>query len=246
MNESTRQQLLQINSNFYNNFADSFAATRYGAQPGWERIIPYFPARCQVLDLGCGNGRFAHFLDERLDQVDYVGVDGSENLVGIAEKRSAELSRTTTAFHAIDLAEDDWQIERSDFDAVVALAVMHHIPSFAARSTFLRAAASCLAPGGTLILSNWRFAHNARMCRKIVPWQQVGLNDADVESGDYLLDWKKDGQVGYRYAHQLDEDEVVGLAQQAGLNVTEQFHADGREGDLSFYSILEHQIGNNL
>ena len=238
MNEIVRQQLREINSDFYNNFADSFAATRYGAQPGWERIIPYFPARCQVLDLGCGNGRFAHFLDTRLEQVDYVGVDGSESLVEIARKRTADLPRTAAAFHTIDLAQHDWQSEFGDFDVVVALAVMHHIPSFAARSTFLRAAANCLAPSGVLILSNWRFAHNARMRKKIIPWHQVGLNDADVESGDYLLDWKKDGQVGYRYAHQLDEDEMVELAQVAGLKIIEQFHADGREGDLSMYSVL--------
>jgi len=243
VNAQTRQKLLQINSDFYNTFAGAFAATRYGAQPGWDRIIPHFPKRCQVLDLGCGNGRFAHFLDERLEQVDYVGVDGSKNLVEIAQKGSADLSRTTTAFHAIDLAQRDWQFHHDTFDAVVALAVMHHIPSFAARSAFLRAAANCLAPTGVLVLSNWRFAHNERMRKKIVPWQQVGLNDADVESGDYLLDWKKDGQVGYRYAHQLHEDEVVGLAQQAGLNVTEQFHADGREGDLSLYSVLRPQNG---
>jgi len=74
------------------------------------------------------------------------------------------------------------------------------------------------------------------MCLRF--WQQVGLNDSDVESGDYLLDWKKDGQIGYRYAHQLNEDEMIELAREAGLNVTEQFHADGREGDLSLYSVM--------
>ena len=239
MNQIIRQRLLQINKDFYNNFAGAFAATRYGAQPGWDRIIPHFPERCQVLDLGCGNGRFAHFLDERLQQVDYAGMDGSKKLVEIAKKRAGNLARTTTRFHAVDLDDSDWQIELHDFDVVVALAVLHHIPSFAARSDFLRAAASCLAPTGVLILSNWRFAHNARMRKKIVPWQQVGLTDADVEPGDYLLDWKAGGEIGYRYAHQLDEAEVVELAQQAGLKIIEQFHADGREGDLSLYTVLE-------
>ena len=240
MNTQTRQQLRQINNDFYNSFADSFASTRYGAQPGWDYIIPHFPDPCQVLDLGCGNGRFAHFLDARLEQVDYTGLDGSERLVEIAKKRSGELSRTTAVFHAIDLGNSDWQIDLNAFDVVVALAVMHHIPSFAARSAFLRAAASCLAPSGVLILSNWRFAHNARMRKKIAPWQQVGLTDDDVEPGDYLLDWKTGGNTGYRYAHQLDESEVAELAKKAGLTVIEQFRADGREGDLSLYSVLRY------
>ena len=239
MDMQTQQRLLQINNDFYNSFADSFAATRYGAQPGWDRIIPHFPDPCQVLDLGCGNGRFTYFLDERLEQVDYVGLDGSKKLVEIAKKRSGDLVRTRAAFHDVDLNNSDWQIELNDFDVIVALAVLHHIPSFAARSTFLRAAANCLTPTGVLVLSNWRFAHNARMRKKIVPWQQVGLTDADVEPGDYLLDWKKDG-IGYRYAHQLDEAEVAELAQQAELTVITQFHADGREGDLSLYSVLQY------
>ncbi len=237
MDTQAQQRLLQINSDFYNSFADSFAGTRYGAQPGWDRIIPHFPDPCQVLDLGCGNGRFAHFLDERLAQVDYTGLDGSEQLIEIARKRAGNLSHTAAAFRAVNLDQRDWQGDFGAFDVVVALAVMHHIPSFAARSAFLRAAASCLAPTGVLILSNWRFAHNARMRKKIVPWQQVGLSDADVEPGDYLLDWKKDG-TGYRYAHQLDEAEVVELAKEVGLQVIEQFHADGREGDLSLYTVL--------
>ena len=238
MNESVRRRLLQINREFYDNFAGAFAATRYGAQPGWDRIIPHFPERCQVLDLGCGNGRFAHFLDERLQQVDYVGLDGSRRLVEIARKRAGELAQTT--FRVVDLNGSAWHLEYNDFAVVAALAVLHHIPSFAARSTFVRAAASCLAPTGVLVLSNWRFAQNKRMRRKIVPWEAVGLTDDDVEPGDYLLDWKKDGRVGYRYAHQLDEAEMVELAQQAGLTISEQFHADGREGDLSLYSVLRY------
>jgi SAM-dependent methyltransferase len=242
VNESTRQQLLQINSDFYNSFADSFAGTRYGAQPGWDRIIPHFPAPCQVLDLGCGNGRFAHFLDERLDRVGYTGLDGSERLIEIARQRAEGLTRTSALFHAVDLTQPDWEQPHGSggFDVVVALAVMHHIPSIAARSAFLRAAASCLAPTGVLILSNWRFAHNARMRAKIVPWQQVGLTDDDVEPDDYLLDWKAGGNTGYRYAHQLGEAEVAELAQEVGLIVSEQFHADGREGDLSLYSVLRY------
>ncbi len=75
------------------------------------------------------------------------------------------------------------------------------------------------------------------MRRKIVPWETIGVAEQDLEPGDYLLDWKKDG-TGYRYAHQLDEGEMVELAQEAGLTIIEQFHADGREGDLSFYTVL--------
>lgn len=237
MTPETRERLLQINRLFYEQHAQDFAATRFGSQPGWTRIIPYFPRRCQVLDLGCGNGRFAHFLDTHLSETRYLGLDGSEGLVEIARQRTAGLRRTQAEFQAADLSQPDWarHIGAGGFDVVMALAVLHHIPGFDARSDLLRSAAACLAPTGRLILSTWRFTHSPRLRRKIRPWDAIGLTPADVDSGDYLLDWQADG---LRYVHELDEAEAAVLATAAGLQVVEQFRADGREGDLSLYSVL--------
>ena len=109
MDESARQQLLQINKDFYEAHASAFAATRFGAQPGWERIILHFPPRCQVLDLGCGNGRLAWFLDERLQTVHYLGLDGSERLVRLAGRRAQDLARTQAEFRVADLAQPGWE-----------------------------------------------------------------------------------------------------------------------------------------
>lgn len=239
MNEAVRRQLLALNRTFYNRFAASFAATRFGPQPGYQRIIHYFSASCQVLDLGCGNGRFAAFLDQHLERVVYVGLDISPRLIELARQRAAGLQHVEARFRVADLAASGWEAElpARAFDVTVALAVLHHIPGAEHRGALVRTAATLLKRGGYLILSNWRFLHNARMRRKIVPWETVGLSADDVEPGDYLLDWKRDG-VGYRYVHQLDEAEVEALATAAGLAVVEQFHADGREGDLSLYSVL--------
>lgn len=239
MNEQIYQRLIALNRAFYEQFAASFAATRGGAQPGYARLLSYFPSRCQVLDLGCGNGRFARFLDEHLEEVTYVGVDGSTRLIELARQNTAGLRCTRARFLLLDLAQPGWegQLAGRCFHVVVALAVLHHIPGRDARAAFVRAAASCLKPGGYLVLSNWRFLHNERMRRKIVPWERIGLSAADVEPGDYLLNWKREG-VGYRYVHALDEEEVVELAARSGLRVVEQFHSDGREGDLSLYSVL--------
>ncbi len=238
MTEATRQKLLALNREFYERFAASFSGTRFGSQPGWDRIIPYFPPRCAVLDLGCGNGRLARFLDERLEQARYVGVDASEGLLAIARAQTAGLQRVRAEFFPMDLSQEGWHRRLGRFDVVTALAVLHHIPGYHARVQFVREAARCMHPEGALILSTWRFTHNPRMRRKILPWSVMGLSEADVEPGDYLLDWKKDGG-GMRYAHELDAGEVAELARDAGLRVVEQFAADGREGDLSLYSVLQ-------
>ncbi len=237
MKESVRQRLLDINRTFYEQFGASFSGTRFGAQPGWDRIIHYFPQRGAVLDLGCGNGRLALYLEQHLQQARYVGLDGSEALLRIAREQTAHLAHISTEFFRIDLSSDEWRRASGYFDVVTALALLHHIPGFEARRAFVQAAGACLKPGGVLILSNWRFVQNERMRRKLLPWAAAGLKDADVEPGDYLLDWKKDGG-GVRYAHQLDEAEIETLAKAADLSLEEHFLADGREGDLSLYSVL--------
>ncbi len=256
MKRSVQEKLLAINREFYEQFGASFSGTRFGAQPGWDRIIHYFPKRGAVLDLGCGNGRLALYLEARCDALNaadaltnerapnvrrasirYVGLEGSEALLAIARERTANLAHVSTEFFTMDLSTDAWHRASHYFDVVAALAVLHHIPGFEVRQTFVQAASQCLKPGGALILSNWRFVQNPRMMRKALPWSAAGLSEADVEPGDYLLDWKKDG-VGLRYAHQLDENEVAALAAAAGLAVVEQFVSDGREGNLSLYSVL--------
>ncbi len=256
MNNATRQKLLAINREFYEQFGASFSGTRFGAQPGWDRIIHYFPRQGAVLDLGCGNGRLALFLEKWTEDrrrrteeansssrspvsgppIRYVGLDGSEALLAIARAKTANLQHVSTQFFAANLSSDAWPPGLGRFHVVTALAVLHHIPGFHARQRFLQNAAAHLLPSGVLILSNWRFTHNPRMRRKILPWAAAGLSQEDVEPEDFLLDWKKDGG-GLRYAHQLDEAEVEALAAGAGLRVVEQFVADGREGDLSLYSI---------
>ncbi len=238
MRESVRQRLLSINHEFYEQFGASFSGTRFGAQPGWDRIIHYFPKRGAVLDLGCGNGRLALYLEGRLEQVRYVGLEGSAMLLAIARKQTENLKHISTEFFQVDLSTSEWHRESHHFDVVTALAVLHHIPGFEQRKRFIRAASGCLKPGGVLILSNWRFMQNPRMRRKLLPWAAAGLSQDDVEPGDFLLDWKKDGE-GMRYAHQIDETEIKMLAESANLTIAEQFVADGRDRDLSLYSVLQ-------
>ncbi len=237
MDEFVRQKLIALNRDFYERFGASFSGTRFGAQPGWHPIIHYFPRRCTVLDLGCGNARLALFLDALLEDVHYVGLEGSETLVAIAREKTAQLSHVRAECLLADLSAAVWPSLPVLFDVVTAFAVLHHIPGFDARVAFVRTARRYLKPDGVLILSNWRFTHNERMRRKLLPWPAAGLREADIEPGDYLLDWKKDGG-GMRYVHELDASEVEAIASATGLRILEQFVADGREGDLSLYTVL--------
>ena len=66
----------------------------------------------------------------------------------------------------------------------------------------------------------------------------VGLDAADVDEGDYLLDWRSGG-TGCRYAHQYSEAQLADLARQSGFKVVESFYSDGATGNLGLYQVWE-------
>ena len=247
MNDETIDRLLALNRHFYTKFAEHFAASRSVSDPALTSILPYLPARARILDVGCGNGRLALLLDRERPGCYYMGVDAIPDLIEEGWDQTRQLSQTEVTFRVLDVTEREWTEQlpatslsggRADFDCVVALAVLHHIPDFDLRTRVVRDFAGVLGPEGYVILSTWRFLAHERMRRKIMDWDLVSIDESDLDPGDYLLDWKRGGR-GLRYCHMIDEGEVEELAAGAGLVVRESFRAGGREGDLSLFAVLD-------
>jgi (p)ppGpp synthase/HD superfamily hydrolase len=87
---------------------------------------------------------------------------------------------------------------------------------------------------GKFILSNWQFLNSAKLRSRIQSWDRVGINESDLDAGDYLLDWRSGGE-GLRYAHQFSAEELSGLANQVGMRVVDSFLSDGDGGNLGLY-----------
>ncbi len=239
MDRDAVERLLALNREFYATFAGPFATSRSTADPALTSILPYLPHRASVLDVGCGNGRLALLLDRERPGAAYVGVDAVPELVEVARARTEQLTAITVSFRVADVSRPGWSeaFHGALFDCGVALAILHHIPSFDLRAQVLREIASTLRAGGCVILSTWQFLESERMRRKIVPWTEVGVAEEHLDPGDYLLDWKRGGR-GLRYCHLVDGSEVKRLAAESGLRVRETFRAGGREGNLSLFAIL--------
>ena len=236
MDQETIATLLALNRRFYTALAGPFAASRPAGDPALVAALPHIPAGARVLDVGCGNGRLALLLARERPGTDYVGVDACPELLAVARRQAAALEHG--AFYLADVARPGWAgaLPSGDFDCALALAVLHHIPSFDLRARVLRDIGALLRPTGRLILSTWQFLAAARLRRKIVPWAEAGLAEEQLEPGDYLLSWKRGGR-GLRYCHLVDEAELPRLAAAGGWQVVETWRAGGREGDLSLGAV---------
>ena len=247
MHEPTRQRLLELNRDFYRAVAQPFHATRQGWTPGKTELLAHVPERTDdrpltVADVGCGNGRLALMLESLDRPCAYTGVDGNGELLELARQQTVGLAHVQTRFFEADLANREWIHRLGEpaprFDFVVCLATLQHMPGYDLRLAVMRDLMSLVAPGGLLAVSAWQFLTSARFVEKQIGWDEIDVDAANVEPGDALLPWKQ-GAYAVRYVHQIDEGEMAELARAAGLDIYRQYRADGKEGNLNLYTIMQ-------
>ncbi len=234
MDANITKQLIELNRKFYDQFGESFSATRQRLQPGVKKILETIHADESVLDLGCGNGFFLRELHDRGHYAPLLGADFSLPLLREAEStpgvefRELDLMQLSAFSNQLSVA--------GGWDVITMFATMHHIPSREVRLDILHTVKKLLKPNGKFILSNWQFLNSEKLKARVQPWGRVRLSDSDVDDGDYLLDWRSGGE-GLRYAHQFSEQELLGLAEQAQMKVEASFLSDGENGKLGLYQI---------
>lgn len=233
MKANIAQRLIELNREFYQSHAQSFSATRGRLQPGVQRILEAVPNSASVLDLGCGNGGVAAELRRRGFSGRYAGVDFSAELLRDAIR--AVEGDQNFEFVQAELSQFSERLLGSQpFDFVLCFASLHHVPTEERRLAFLREVSDLLSPGGSFTLSVWQFLSSERLRERIQPWERASLNNADVDPGDYLLDWRSGGE-GLRYVHAFNEAELADLASKAGFTVADSFYSDGHGGKLGLY-----------
>jgi tRNA (uracil-5-)-methyltransferase TRM9 len=234
VNPTTLSRLLDLNRQFYQTFALPFSATRHRLQPGVLHILKQIIPSNSLLDLGCGNGELARQLIHHGHIGSYIGLDFSPALL----EQAPAVQSPNFRFYQADLASPDWEVPLADtpYDAILAFAVLHHLPGMELRLQVLRKARSLLSAGGRFIHSEWQFLNSPRLKARVQPWEVIGLSQQEVDPGDYLLDWRQGGQ-GLRYVHYFSEAELADLAAKAGFAVIESFLSDGENNRLGLYQV---------
>ncbi len=234
MNPSTISRLLELNRQFYQAFAIPFSATRQRLQPGVLKILEQIRPEADLRDLGWGNGELAHELARCGHQGSYTGLDFSPTLLD--EARLGQPSNFR--FILADLSSAAWEeaLGGASYDAILAFALLHHLPGMELRLAVLQKVKALLKPDSRFIHSEWQFLNSPRLAARVQPWESTGLTNQDVDPNDYLLDWRQGGRA-LRYVHHFSEQELSDLASQAGFEVIETFFSDGETHDLGLYQV---------
>ncbi len=261
MDAETIDFLRQVNNRFYTRCAASFSATRNAPWAGWRECLDVArdcgalgaAGPLRVLDVACGNMRFADFLERELPgcDVSYFAVDDCGGLVPEFEQTDGFARNFQNLDIVGGLAAADGlasSIAAPACDAVCCFGFMHHVPSFALRAQLLAALVEKAAPGGIVCVSFWQFMNDGKFAKKVEAWNAAartnfaGRDFSALEPGDYFLGWQNEPGL-WRYCHHFEQREVDALlaAACAGGSAKEiaRFLADGKSGAMNCYVVLQ-------
>lgn len=175
----------------YQKIATHFDSTRFSLWPGVTSFLDTIPPGSSVLDVGCGNGKY---LSYRKDCCMYA-CDPCVELVDIAQQKHPHA--TCVVANGLALPWKD-----ATFDAVISIAVLHHVSTWERRVQFMKEIARVLRVGGRACLTVWgREDLDGRRAK----WVWVGDHDVMVPWTDPT------GRVFQRFYHLMDVDEVRDL-----------------------------------
>lgn len=256
MDEATRQMLLSVNKRFYDEYSDSFGASRQRPWPAWETLLSETlgatseeareDGQLRILDVGCGNGRFGVLAADRIGpQISYLGLDQSLGLLAQAQE-ALEGRVEQLRLQPMDLGNPGTALDelQQAFDIIGIFGVLHHLPGEAERRRLLTRLGRKLAPGGQLWASWWMLHHTERFDKKVVPWDRLGASSPPqmapdprrLEEGDTLLSWQRDG-FGLRYLHFPPKAEIERLQSLDGLRLVRSLASDGPTGRENLYLV---------
>lgn len=284
MDATTIDFLRQVNNDFYARCAPSFSASRNAPWVGWRSCLEavqdcgavrlcdgpdvhsYDRANAQpgairkgvsvrVLDVACGNMRFAAFLREELRgrQIDYFAVDDCAGLV----PHLPEDEGFSTCFQNLDIIGElavgvglAHAIDAEPCNLVGCFGFFHHVPSFGLRVRLIDALLQKTASGGVVCASFWQFMGDEKFVKKAEAWNSkakselasAGLDTSQLETGDYFLGWQNEPGL-WRYCHDFEEleiDALVAAACEGGkAREVARFSADGKSGAMNRYVVLQ-------
>ncbi len=236
MNKKIEKKLIELNSNFYKEIGEEFDQTRKVFWKGWEDLYTKgylsFDKKLKVLDIACGNCRFADFLNTKDFEFDYLGIDNSEILLEKSSLKYKKINLDILSENLSNIFKD------KTFDLVVMFGFMHHIPGSSLRKSLFKRIRDVVGNNGKFIFSVWDFYNDEKYKNRLIEPSEIGIKNEDLDKNDYILDWKR-GKTSYRYCHQYNEDEISDLSIEENFELVDTFVNDGKSQKLNRYYVVK-------
>ena len=190
----------------YEKIAQRFSITRTGYY--WKsitRFVQDLPKYSLVADAGCGNGRYIQLNKHHNLNHQFIGFDFCEENTKICNRRGFSIT-----------VADTKRIPHRDnvFDATISIAVIHHLDTVEGRVSACKELKRITKPGGKLFIQVW--ASTVPKTKKFIK-----IN----EYNDYYITWHVDEELTLkRYYHLFDKEELVDIAEKAGITVEYCFY----------------------
>ena len=156
-----------------------------------------------VYDLGCGNGR-------NMDHgsLKFIGIDNCESFVSICKNKN--LSVINSNITKIPL-------NNNSADAIICVAVFHHLSSMENRIQSLLEMKRLVKPGGKILISTWSINQPQKTRRTFNNY------------GNNIVLWNSYGKVYERYYYIFKLDEIKELIKKVGLIIINYEYSCGNE-----------------
>jgi len=172
----------------YNLIAKEFDDTRFCRWNSVRGFLDSIDKYSIIADVGCGNGKYMKY---KTDELFYFGNDTSESLLYIAKQKCSDITNIILA------SGTQLPYRNNTFNAVISIAVLHHIYSVENRLLFISELIRICKPDGKIHITVWADTIDKKKCTAI------GNN-----KGDYLISWKNKYE---RYYHLFNQEELVEL-----------------------------------
>lgn len=228
MKSADAKHIANITHESYERMAKEFSASRAHFWEELAFLAEHIAHDDHVLDIGCGNGRFAPLVVDH--HAHYQGLDYSAALIGEAQKKYPELSFRVGDATALPFGDNT-------IDIAYAFAVIHHIPSNASRAQFIAEAARVLHHGGKFIFTAWDLWTPKYFVRLLASalGSVIGKNNLDV--GDVMLTFGKEKWP--RYVHACTERELHTLLKASGFAVIASEHIARESGERNIVIVAQ-------
>jgi len=131
----------------YNKIGNEFSATRYRTWPCVDKFFDeYILPTDYILDAGCGNGKNMTFPNV------FEACDITDKFLQISSSRQ---NAGLTQCNVVNLP-----YRENEFDAVICVAVIHHLSTEELRQQAIIELLRCVKPGGHVLITNWAYENN--------------------------------------------------------------------------------------